>query len=223
MGVVIVAAGQGTRAGDGERKQLRPIAGVPMLLRAIRPFASHPDVGTIVVALPDDLVRTPPPFLADLVGERLRLVAGGPSREASVACGLDALAETPSVIVVHDGARPFVSRTTIDAVVAVARAGQGAVAAVPVVDTLRRWHSGADASVVVPREDLWRAQTPQAFPGEALRSAFTLGTGRLHEFTDDAAVFEAAGFAVVMVEDDTANLKVTTPADFRLAEALATR
>jgi 2-C-methyl-D-erythritol 4-phosphate cytidylyltransferase/2-C-methyl-D-erythritol 2,4-cyclodiphosphate synthase len=90
-GVVIVAAGAGARAGPGEPKQFRPILGVPMLLRALRPFASHPAVGQVVVVLPPNLEARPPEWLGKLVGERLVLAAGGSTRAQSVRAGLRAL------------------------------------------------------------------------------------------------------------------------------------
>lgn len=217
-GVVIVAAGAGVRAGPGEPKQFRPIVGVPMLLRALRPFTSHPSVAQVVVALPGVYVERPPEWLAKLLGERLLLVPGGETRARSVRAGLAALPPGLAVILVHDAARPFVSRQTIDAVLARARAGVGAVAALPVSDTLKE----VDEQRVlrtVPRERLWRAQTPQGFPREMLERAYArLGANAP---TDDAALCEAAGFPVEVVLDGPENLKVTTADDFRIAEALA--
>jgi 2-C-methyl-D-erythritol 4-phosphate cytidylyltransferase len=217
-GVVIVAAGAGVRAGPGEPKQFRPILGVPMLLRALRPFTSHPAVVQVVVALPGVYVDRPPEWLAKLLGERLALVPGGETRARSVRAGLAALPPDARVVLVHDAARPFVSRQTIDAVLARARAGVGAVAALPVSDTLK---DVDDTRIVgtVPRERLWRAQTPQGFPRDMLEHAYArLGAGAP---TDDAALCEAAGFPVEVVLDGPENLKVTTADDFRIAEALA--
>src|SRR5207244_8525498 len=135
VGVVIVAAGAGVRAGPGEPKQFRPIHGVPMLLRALRPFTSHPAVGQVIVAVPAGFAERPPEWLGKLLGDRLRLVPGGAARAQSVRAGLRALPPGASVVVVHDGARPFVSRETIDTVIARARAGVGGVAAVGWPDT----------------------------------------------------------------------------------------
>jgi len=217
-GVVIVAAGAGVRAGPGEPKQFRPILGVPMLLRALRPFTSHPSVARVVVALPTVHVERPPEWLAKLLGERLVLVPGGETRARSVRAGLAALPADVSVILVHDAARPFVSRQTIDAVLGRARAGVGAVAALPVGDTLKEVDELRIVGTV-PRERLWRAQTPQGFPREMLEQAYArLGTATP---TDDAALCEAAGFPVEVVLDGPENLKVTTLEDFRIAEALA--
>jgi 2-C-methyl-D-erythritol 4-phosphate cytidylyltransferase len=217
-GVVIVAAGAGVRAGPGEPKQFRPILGVPMLLRALRPFTSHPAVAQVVVALPGVYVDRPPEWLAKLLGDRLALVPGGETRARSVRAGLAALPPDALVVLVHDAARPFVSRQTIDAVLARARAGVGAVAALPVSDTLKEVD---DTRIVgtVPRERLWRAQTPQGFPRDMLERAYArLGSGAP---TDDAALCEAAGFPVEVVLDGPENVKVTTAEDFRIAEALA--
>ncbi|HYU08587.1 MAG TPA: 2-C-methyl-D-erythritol 4-phosphate cytidylyltransferase, partial [Gemmatimonadales bacterium] len=137
VGVVVVAAGAGVRAGPGEPKQFRPILGVPMLLRALRPFTGHPAVRQVIVALPPGYAERPPEWLGKLRGDRLRLVPGGAQRADSVRAGLDALPADSAIILVHDAARPFVSRDTIDAVIARARAGVGAVAAVPTSDTLK--------------------------------------------------------------------------------------
>ena len=217
-GVVIVAAGAGVRAGPGEPKQFRPILGVPMLLRALRPFTSHPGVGQVVVALPSVHVERPPEWLGKLLGDRLLLVPGGDTRARSVRAGLAALAPDLGVILVHDAARPFVSRQTIDAVLARARAGVGAVAALPVSDTLKEVD---DVRIVgtVARDRLWRAQTPQGFPRDMLERAYARLGGTAP--TDDAALCEAAGFPVEVVLDGPENVKVTTAEDFRIAEALA--
>jgi 2-C-methyl-D-erythritol 4-phosphate cytidylyltransferase len=219
-GVVIVAAGAGVRAGPGEPKQFRPILGVPMLLRALRPFTSHPDVAQVVVTLPDIYVERPPEWLAKLRGERLALVAGGETRARSVRAGLAALPDDVTVVLVHDAARPFVSRTTIDAVLALARTGIGAVAALPVSDTLKEVNKTRIVGTV-PRERLWRAQTPQGFPRDMLRQAYARLGGGDNAPTDDASLCEQAGFPVEVVLDGPENVKVTTADDFRVAEALA--
>ncbi|HYT03304.1 MAG TPA: 2-C-methyl-D-erythritol 4-phosphate cytidylyltransferase [Gemmatimonadales bacterium] len=222
VGVVIVAAGAGVRAGPGEPKPFRPIYGVPMLLRALRPFTSHPEVGLVAVAVPAGFAARPPEWLGKLVGERLALVAGGATRAQSVRAALSALPERAVVVLVHDGARPFVTRETIDAVIATARAGSGAVAAVPLNDTVKEVVAGNRISKTVSRERLWRAQTPQGFPRDMLERAYAvLQNGEPAPPTDDATLCERAGFPVTVVPDSSWNLKVTTADDFRIAEALA--
>ena len=222
VGVVVVAAGAGVRAGPGEPKQFRPILGVPMLLRALRPFTSHPEVAHVVVALPPAYVERPPEWLAKVLGERLSLVAGGAQRADSVRAGLAALPGEAVVILVHDAARPFVGRTTIDVVIGRARAGVGAIAAIPLADTLKEVVEERRIKRTVERERLWRAQTPQGFPRSMLESAYGRRTsGKSAAPTDDAEVCERAGFPVEVVTDSPHNVKITTTDDFRIAEALA--
>src|SRR5574341_1148794 len=221
VGVVIVAAGVGARAGPGEPKQFRPILGVPMLLRALRPFASHPEVARVVVAVPPVYADRPPDWLAKLQGERVTLVAGGEERAHSVRAGLEALPDAVAVVLVHDAARPFVSRATIDEVIARARAGVGAVAALPVSDTVKEVVDGNRIVKTVDRERLWRAQTPQGFPRRMIDDAYAQLAADGGVTTDDAALCERAGYRVEVVADSPQNLKVTTADDFRIAEALA--
>ena len=211
-----MAAGTGVRAGPGEPKQFRPIAGVPMLLRALRPFTSHPDVAQVVVALPPGYAERPPEWLPRLGGERLVLAPGGAHRALSVVAGLRALGAACAIVLVHDAARPFVSRETIDAVIARARRGVGAVAGAPLTDTVKQVLDGFRVTGTVPRDALWRAQTPQGFPRRMITEAYQ----RLDDpaaVTDDAEVCERAGFPVEVVADTPHNFKVTTADDFRIA------
>ena len=222
VGVIIVAAGRGARIG-GTPKQFRDLAGVPVLLRALRPFTSHPAVACTVVALPEADAAAPPEWLAPLVGDGLRLVAGGSARGDSVRAALAALPAHCATVLVHDGARPLVSRETIDAVIAVAATGAGAVAAVPLGDTLKDVEDGATPLVVgrtIPRERLWRAQTPQGFPRALLERALNAAAADAVQGTDDAELVERIGGRVEIVPDQQANIKLTTPGDFALAEAL---
>jgi 2-C-methyl-D-erythritol 4-phosphate cytidylyltransferase len=220
VGVLIAAGGRGERAGAGELKQLRPIAGVPMLLRAVRPFAQHPRVRQIVVALPGALAARPPAWLADLCGARLTVVAGGATRTASVRAALSALDSGCAIVLIHDAARPFVSYEEIDGVIAAAASGVGAIAAVPVADTLKQEAPAGRVARTVPRDDLWRALTPQGFPRAMLEAAYR-AAGDDALATDDAALVEAMGAAVTLVPGRVANFKVTTADDFAVAEALA--
>ena len=221
VGVVVVAAGAGVRAGPGEAKQFRPIGGTPMLLRALRHFLAHKDVCRIVVTLPPGTSEHPPEWLGALVGDRLALIAGGASRADSVRAGLGLLDPPPSVVLVHDAARPFVSATTIAAVIDRARGGVGAVAAIPVADTIKDVDDDGRISRTVSRARLWRAQTPQGFPGRMLVEAYRKWPREGAAPTDDAEVVEHAGFTVEVVQGAARNLKVTTEDDWRLAEILA--
>jgi 2-C-methyl-D-erythritol 4-phosphate cytidylyltransferase len=220
VGVLVVAAGVGKRIGGGTLKQYREIAGVPMLLRALRPFVAHPEVKHVVVALPATHAAAPPEWLGSLAGDSLAFVSGGMERHSSVQKALAALDARCRVVLVHDAARPFVERSTIDAVIAAAREGCAAVAAVPVSDTLKE--AGRDATVVrsVPRDGLWRAQTPQGFPRNLLERAHE-AAGAGADATDDAMLVERLGEKVRLIPDSPLNFKVTTPEDLALAEAWA--
>jgi len=128
-----------------------------------------------------------------------------------------------ATVLVHDGARPLVSRETIDAVIAAAARGVGAVAAVPLGDTLKEVEEGASSLVVertIPRQRLWRAQTPQGFPRALLERALQAAAADAVQGTDDAELVERIGGRVEIVPDQPSNLKLTTPADFALADAL---
>jgi 2-C-methyl-D-erythritol 4-phosphate cytidylyltransferase len=151
----------------------------------------------------------------------LVVVPGGAERADSVAAGLRALDPECTVVLVHDAARPFVGRPVIDAVIAHARAGEGAVAAVRVSDTLKQAAAEDPTRVArtVPRDGLWRAQTPQGFPRAVLERAYAAARGE--GATDDAALVERTGVSVRLVPDSPRNMKVTTPEDLALAELLA--
>ena len=220
VGVLIAAAGRGDRAGPGPVKQFRPIASVPMLLRAIRPFAQHRRVHRIVVALPAEEAADPPPWLAELVGDRLRVIPGGDTRQQSVQRSLEALDPACPMVLVHDAARPFVTPSDIDAVLAAVDQNTGAILAVPVSDTLKRADENLHVTETVSRRDLWQAQTPQGFPRALLERAYRDAAPGA---TDDATLIESCGGTVVLVPGHTSNIKVTTPEDFALAEVLAAR
>jgi 2-C-methyl-D-erythritol 4-phosphate cytidylyltransferase len=218
----VVAAGRGERLGGKVPKQYREIAGVPMLLRALRPFTSHPEVAQVVVALPAEDASSPPDWLAALTGGSLVLVPGGAERSASVAAGLAALSPACEIVLVHDAARPFVGRGLIDAVIQVARTGVGAVPALPLSDTVKETKDPTTKAVgrTVPRDRLWRAQTPQGFPRQLLVRAHAAAGGEAA--SDDAALVERLGHEVRLVPGSERNLKVTTEEDLRLAEVIAT-
>ncbi|HEX6589281.1 MAG TPA: 2-C-methyl-D-erythritol 4-phosphate cytidylyltransferase [Longimicrobiales bacterium] len=221
LAVVIPAAGVGRRMG-GVRKQFLELAGEPMLLHTLRPFLEHPDVRWVIVALSAEDIDDPPTWLRG-IDPRVALVRGGAERAESVMRALSAVPDDADVVLVHDAARPLVTRELIDRTVGAVRDGQGAIAALPISDTVKRVVNGA--VVETPdRSELYRAQTPQAFPrallAEAYRAAALLG----RTTTDDAAVVERYGKGhVVIVEGDPENLKVTDPADMTIASALLAR
>ncbi len=216
---VVVAGGSGRRMGGGVRKQYMEVGGEPILLRAVRAFVEHPDVGSVVVVLPPEDAASPPAWLLDL---GVTIVAGGEERGDSVWNGLLATPEDAEAVLVHDGARPFVTADVIGRVLEAARSG-AALAALPVTDTLKE--VAADGTVVATpdRARFWQAQTPQGFPRAVILEAHRRARAEGVRATDDAALCERYGIPVRVVEGAADNLKVTRPADLAVAEALARR
>ena len=220
VGVVIVAGGAGTRAASDELKQFRWVAGEPMLLHSVRAFQRRADVGMVVCVLPRDRAGDPPPWLLQSDVDRLVVSVGGRERSDSVANGLEDLPEDLGIVVVHDAARPFVPDDVIDRVISEARKGRGAVAAIPVADTLKRVDDEGRIIETVPRREYWRAQTPQAFPRDQIIAAYRAARERGIGATDDATLCERIGFPVVVVPGSELSMKITEEADFGRAEAL---
>ena len=212
---VVVAGGAGLRFGGPIRKQYLEIGGVPVLLRALRPFLDHPRIASVVVVLPPGDVADPPRWLADLP---VTIVAGGVERGDSVLHGLRAVAVDVDRVLIHDGARPFVSPDVIDRVL---DADGGAIAAVPVTDTIQQVDADGVITSTPDRSTLWQAQTPQGFPRAALLDAYHRARADGVAATDDAAVFARYAGPVRVVMGSHRNLKVTRPEDLPVAEALA--
>ncbi|ANC93084.2 bifunctional 2-C-methyl-D-erythritol 4-phosphate cytidylyltransferase/2-C-methyl-D-erythritol 2,4-cyclodiphosphate synthase [Azospirillum humicireducens] len=211
---LIVAGGSGQRFGAERPKQYLDLAGKPVLRRTVEAFLRHPQVTGVQVVI-DPIWREA--YDAAVAGLGLPApVAGGPSRQESVRNGLESLAAdgAPDLVLIHDAARPLIDEATIGAVIAALDDRPGAIAAVPVADTLKR---GANGSIgeTVDRDGLWRAQTPQGFRFSDILEAHRAAAGL--SLTDDAAVAERAGLAVALVPSKEDNFKVTTPDDLARA------
>ena len=221
VGVVIVAAGSGTRVGGTELKQFRWVAGKPMVLHSLQTFQLRPDVALVVVVLPRDYAADPPPWLFQCDIDRMLVSQGGRDRMQSVYNGLEDMPENVSTVVIHDAARPLASGTVIDRVIREARNGHGAIAALPVVDTLKEVDADGRIVRTVDRASLWRAQTPQAFPRAMIDEVHTRARRDKMTATDDAALCEHYGFPVVVVRGSERGMKVTEAGDFAIAESLS--
>ena len=221
VGVIIVAAGSGSRTGSTELKQFRWVAGKPMLLHSIQTFQARVDVAIVVCVLPREYVGDPPPWIFQSDADRLLLSVGGRERSESVANGLEDLPNECEIVVIHDAARPLVTSETIGRVIDEARKGNGAVAALPVTDTLKRVDTSGKVIETVDRFGLWRAQTPQAFPRKVIERAHREAREADRIATDDAALCEQIGLPVVVVRGSERALKITEENDFALAEALS--
>jgi 2-C-methyl-D-erythritol 4-phosphate cytidylyltransferase/2-C-methyl-D-erythritol 2,4-cyclodiphosphate synthase len=209
---LLLAAGSGSRFGAATAKQFLSIAGQPVLRHAARALLAE---GAVLQPVGD-----PEAIANALAGlDFLPPVAGGATRQHSVRAGLEALAaHAPQIVLVHDGARPLIPAGTIAALLEALRTHSGAIPAVPVADTLKRGTDGTIAATV-PRENLFRAQTPQAFHFPLLLALHrAAGPGA----TDDAAILEAAGHSVALVAGSEDNIKLTYPEDLvRLDRILA--
>ena len=220
VGVVIVAGGSGSRVGGEELKQFRWVSGKPMLLHSVQTFMARADVGMVVVVLPQRYAGDPPPWLFQCDVDRLLVSIGGRSRSESVANGLDDLPDEAEIVLVHDAARPLVDPATIERVVATVRGGRCAIAALPVVDTLKEVAEDGHVVRTVSREHLWRAQTPQGFPRRVLVDAHRQARLERISATDDAALCERLGIPVVVVRGTERAMKVTDEGDFARVDAL---
>lgn len=220
VGVVIVAAGSSSRTGDGELKQFTWIAGRPMLLHSLQLFQERADVAMVVCVVPPAYAGDPPPWIFQSDSERLLLSVGGRTRAESVRNGIADLPSSCDIILVHDAARPLVPMAVVDRVVDAVRAGTSAIAALPVVDTLKEVDAEGRIVRNVAREGLWRAQTPQGFPRDVLLRAHRAAIDGNYDATDDAALVERIGEPVVVVRGSERAMKVTEAADFGRAEAM---
>ncbi len=211
---LVVAAGRGTRLGAPLPKQYLPLAGRAVLRYSLEALADHPAIDAVrVVFNPQDAA------LYDAAASGLALmppVAGGAARQDSVRLGLESLADAaPQRVLIHDGARPFLDRGTVDRVLAALDEAPGAIPALALKDTVKR---GADGRIVetLDRAQLWRAQTPQGFRYAPILAAHRAAAGS--DLSDDAAVAERAGLGVRLVAGSEANFKVTTAEDLVQAE-----
>jgi 2-C-methyl-D-erythritol 4-phosphate cytidylyltransferase/2-C-methyl-D-erythritol 2,4-cyclodiphosphate synthase len=214
---VIVAAGSGTRAGPGQAKQWRPVAGKPMLRWSVEAFLAA-GVAEVVIVTKEDGEKALVEVLAGLSG--WSAARGGATRALSVQSGLAALAHRPEdeLVLIHDAARPFLTGATIAGVLKALEDADAALPALPVADTLKRAEPG-QSPTTTSREHLWRAQTPQAARRNTLLAAYATWTDG--EPTDDAQVVEAAGGRVAIAPGDPLLMKLTYPEDFAMAERLA--
>jgi 2-C-methyl-D-erythritol 4-phosphate cytidylyltransferase len=222
VNAVIVAAGEGKRMGGDLSKPLIALAGRPLILHTLDRFARS-QVRKVILVVPEQqkqkfekMVRADPQQKGlDCVVE-----SGGPRRQDSVRRGLNRLDEDCEVVVIHDGARPLVSPALIDRCVDLALEEGAAVVGVPVRDTIKVVSASLRVESTPPRDSLWEIQTPQAFRVETIREAHRRAEQDGVEATDDAMLVERLGRNVALIEGERNNLKITTPEDLVLAEAL---
>ncbi len=215
ISAIVVAAGSGKRF--GEKKQFASLKGQPVLEWALRAFETHEEINSIILVLPEEVEES---YYLERHEKISGVVRGGEKRQDSVWEGFKALdAEAAEMVLIHDGARPLVSRNLISRVIEGTRTGSAAVPILPFNDTIKEI---ADGGVIrtVDRSRFFRVQTPQGFLVPVLKEA--LATAYRDQFygTDEAMLVERVGVRVATVEGDSRNIKITTPIDIRLAEAM---
>ena len=212
---VILCGGSGQRMGLKGNKTLLPVGGVPAAVRCVRAFQEKADGIVLVVKAGEEAVFSD---ILQSYGETVHaIVPGGDDRQASAMRGLNALPGRDGIVLIHDGARPFVTGEIIDRVIAGAREYGAAAAAVPVRDTVKRADEKGLVLETLNRSELWQMQTPQGFRIAPLLGAHQAAPGR---FTDDAALMEAAGHPVQLVMGGYDNIKLTSQEDLRMAKNL---
>jgi 2-C-methyl-D-erythritol 4-phosphate cytidylyltransferase len=219
---VIPAGGTGTRMGADVPKQFLPLGGVPMLLHSLRAFDRAPSVDAVILVVPHEEQRRALTDVIERYGVKKvqKVVAGGETRQQSVYNGLKETGPDVEIVVVHDAVRPFVTEDLIEQSIQAARKGGGAIVAIPLKDTLKQ--AGPDRQIqrTLDRNEMWLAQTPQTFRRDLLLEAYEKAAIERLQATDDAALVERLGHKVGIVAGTWENIKVTTPEDLVLAEAI---
>ncbi|MEV8212594.1 2-C-methyl-D-erythritol 4-phosphate cytidylyltransferase [Leifsonia sp. NPDC077715] len=218
VAVVVVAAGSGTRLGAGRPKAFVTLQGRTLLEHSLHAVRGMRYAADAIVVAPADLAEDAAWLAEQALGTPATVVAGGDTRQRSVAEGLAVVDPSVDVVLVHDAARALAPATLFDAVVeAVLERGYGVIPGLPVSDTVKRVGDDGEVHETVDRSALSAVQTPQGFPREQLLTAYALAES---DETDDAGLVAAAGFRVDVVPGDAHAFKVTTPWDLRRAEEL---
>lgn len=223
---IIPAAGSGSRMKSLRPKQYLELAGRPVLIHTISAFHRHSDIAVIVVVVPHEwLAQTRAMVTSWQQDDRVVVITGGIRRQDSVKAGVDFLITRCSIpvdtVLVHDGARPFISQELIDNCLCNAEEHGAAIAAIPVKDTLKKGGADNRITATIDRTGLWQAQTPQAAKLSLLRQAFD-EAGKC-DFTDEASLLEHAGCDVYLVAGSETNIKITRPEDMILAQKIVMR
>ncbi|MEK6604773.1 MAG: 2-C-methyl-D-erythritol 4-phosphate cytidylyltransferase [Nitrospirota bacterium] len=219
---VVPAGGTGKRMGAGTPKQFLMLDGVPMMLHALRVLERAPGVTEVILVVPKEERERALNEVVERYGLKkvLKVVPGGATRQESVQHGLNEVDEDVEIVVVHDAVRPFITEDRIERSIEAARQHGGAIVAVPMKDTPKQ--AGPDRLIqrTLDRTDLWLAQTPQTFRRALVAEAYRKAAIAHVHATDDAALVERLGHTVAIVEGSWENIKITTPEDMILAEAI---
>ncbi|HUQ89160.1 MAG TPA: 2-C-methyl-D-erythritol 4-phosphate cytidylyltransferase, partial [Vicinamibacterales bacterium] len=221
VAAIIAAGGRGVRFGADRPKQFLEIGGRSILELSVAALAASDRIHEIVVALPSEHVDAGSKALRAAIGRPITVVAGGPRRQDSVANAFAKTSKDSDIILIHDAARPFVTRDVIDRAIDGAGSHGAVVAAMAVRDTVKQADASGDGSrlirATIPRDSIFLAQTPQAFRRDVLARA--LDEGKTIDATDEAMLVERLGVPVHVVEGDAKNIKITTPEDLMAVKA----
>lgn len=218
---IIVAAGSGVRLGLDVPKAFAEIDGISLIARSLRTLSAIDVIGEAIVTAPPGMEAGMRAQAASSgLNIPIKITAGGAERQDSVRIALELVSAESRIVVVHDAARPFATPAMFIACIDGAARSGGAVAAVPLADTLKR-ASGGRIVATIPRAGLWQAQTPQAFRRGLLIEAHERAARAGIQATDDADLVEQLGATVEIVQGSQLNLKITTPDDLRIAAAIA--
>jgi len=217
----VVAAGSGSRMGTGTKKQYLLLDNKPLFIHTLEVMEKQKKItGMILVVPAADLEFCKELINEYSIGKILCIVSGGETRGASVYNGLQAVPVDSEFVVVHDGARPFLSQKVLEDVLAAAEAEGAAIAAVPVKDTIKQANPDGLVQKTLERSLLWSVQTPQVFRKEILLECYKRALGDKLQGTDDAFILETYGYPVKVVPGDYKNMKITTKEDLEYAKYL---
>jgi len=203
-------------------KQFLPLEGKPILARTLLNLSQFPPVNSLILAVPKEQVKYCQKNIVDRysISKVEKIVAGGASRQESVYSGLKSIKEKEGLVAVHDGVRPFLRESIFEEVVEAGEKFGAAIVAVPLRDTLKEANDKGEVYSTKSRDGLWLVQTPQVFNLSLLRKAYAEGKKKGLEVSDDASLVENLGHPVKIVQGSLMNIKITTPDDLFLAEAI---
>jgi 2-C-methyl-D-erythritol 4-phosphate cytidylyltransferase len=223
---IITAAGLGKRfSAEGANKlpkQFIPLLGKPLIVHSTQCFESSELIKEIILVVPDGWVDYAKSHIVEKfkLSKVSKVIAGGSERQQSVEKGIHSISSKPAVIAVHDGVRPFVTLDLIEEVIIEAGKSGGAIAAFPSTDTIKKSSPEHFIENTVPRDNIWFAQTPQAFRYEVLKQAFEKASQDGYLATDESQLVERLGMEVKLVRSSKHNIKITTPEDFEMGELI---
>ncbi|MBI3593173.1 MAG: 2-C-methyl-D-erythritol 4-phosphate cytidylyltransferase [Nitrospirae bacterium] len=224
VAAIVPAAGLGKRFGNDRNKSFYELSGKPLIVWALEALQDIEEITEIIPVLKEEDLSSGVELIEGYnIHKVKRIVTGGKERQDSVYNGLKALDDDTFAVVIHDGARPLVERVVIKRTINELKGFDGAVAGVPVKDTIKEaWIQAADIVVqkTLDRNILWAVQTPQTFHFQKIRDAHEMAHSEGHYATDDAALIERYGGKIKIIEGSYRNIKITTPEDIHIAEAL---